>query len=75
MKKLYEEQIQSVIIEGGSFTLQKFIDAELWDETIIIRNENLLLQNGTPAPEFSGTLMEEKTFRDNTISFYKPKIS
>ena len=50
MEKLHEEQIQSIIIEGGSFTLQKFIDEKLWDETIIIRNENLLLQNGTPAP-------------------------
>lgn len=75
MEKLHEEQIQSIIIEGGSFTLQKFIDEKLWDEAIIIRNENLLLQNGTPVPEFSGTLMEEKTFRDNTISFYKPEIS
>ncbi len=75
MKKLHKEQIQSIIIEGGSFTLQKFIDEKLWDEAIIIRNENLLLQNGTPAPKFSGTLMEEKTFRDNTISFYKPEIS
>ena len=75
MEKLHKEQIQSIIIEGGSFTLQKFIDEKLWDEAIIIRNENLLLQNGTPAPKFSGTLMEEKTFRDNTISFYKPEIS
>lgn len=74
MEKLHEEQIQSIIIEGGSYTLQQFINEKLWDEAIIIRNENLLLKNGTPAPEFSGTLMEEKTFRDNTISFYKPEI-
>ena len=39
MTKLYENQIQSVIVEGGSFTLQQFIDAEIWDEAIIIKNE------------------------------------
>jgi len=29
---LYEQKIQSVIIEGGRSTLQKFIDKNLWDE-------------------------------------------
>ena len=38
MAKLVELQIQSVIIEGGSNTLQQFIDENLWDETIIIKN-------------------------------------
>ena len=71
MQKLYENQIQSVLIEGGSKTLQTFIDANLWDETIIIKNENLTLENGTKAPEFKGNLDEEKEFRDNKILFFK----
>ena len=37
MQKLYENQIQSVLVEGGSRTLQTFIDQNLWDETIIIK--------------------------------------
>lgn len=71
MNILYKEQIQSVIIEGGSFTLQQFIDAQLWDETIIIRNENLKLENGTNAPKFIETAYKTENYRDNTISFYK----
>ena len=39
LQKLYENQIQSVLVEGGSRTLQTFIDANLWDETIIIKNK------------------------------------
>ena len=35
--KLYENQIQSVLVEGGNRTLQTFIDQNLWDETIIIK--------------------------------------
>ena len=71
MQKLYENQIQSVLIEGGSKTLQTFIDANLWDETIIIKNKNLTLENGTKAPKFEGSLIEEKEFRDNKVLFFK----
>lgn len=70
MQKLFELQIQSVIIEGGSFTLQQFIDAKLWDEAIIIKNENLQLLNGTKAPKLNAEKIETKEFRDNTIEFY-----
>ncbi|MDH6252319.1 diaminohydroxyphosphoribosylaminopyrimidine deaminase/5-amino-6-(5-phosphoribosylamino)uracil reductase [Chryseobacterium sp. H1D6B] len=70
MDALYKHQIQSVIIEGGRFTLQQFIDAGLWDETIIIKNENLKLENGTKAPEFVLKPKKIKTYRDNVISFY-----
>ena len=35
VEKLYQHQIQSVIIEGGAQTLQTFIDATLWDEARI----------------------------------------
>ena len=71
MQKLYENQIQSVLVEGGSRTLQTFIDQNLWDETIIIKNENLLLENGTKAPKFNRKLAEEKLFRDNVVSIYR----
>ena len=37
---LYEENIQSVIVEGGSQTLQTFIDANLWDEARVFVSEN-----------------------------------
>ncbi|WP_419494850.1 bifunctional diaminohydroxyphosphoribosylaminopyrimidine deaminase/5-amino-6-(5-phosphoribosylamino)uracil reductase RibD [Chryseobacterium bernardetii] len=73
MEILYNEQIQSIIIEGGRFTLQQFIDADLWDEAIIIKNENLELKNGTKAPEFNHSVNKTESYRDNTISFYKSK--
>ncbi|MEJ5048290.1 bifunctional diaminohydroxyphosphoribosylaminopyrimidine deaminase/5-amino-6-(5-phosphoribosylamino)uracil reductase RibD [Chryseobacterium culicis] len=73
MEALYKEQIQSVIIEGGRFTLQQFINADLWDEAIVIKNENLKLENGTKAPEFNHSNAKTESFRDNTISFFKAK--
>ena len=71
MQKLYENQIQSVIVEGGSFTLQQFIDAELWDEAIIIKNENLTVSKGTKAPRFHHENVETEIFRDNIIEFHQ----
>lgn len=71
LNKLREMQIQSVIVEGGSIVLQQFIDAGLWDETLVIRNNNLTLDNGTPAPKFLFTPSFVQDFRDNVIEFYK----
>lgn len=71
MKILYEQQIQSVLVEGGSYTLQQFIDAGIWDEAIVIKNENLILGNGTKAPDFHAENYKTENFRDNILNFYK----
>ncbi|MCQ9637004.1 bifunctional diaminohydroxyphosphoribosylaminopyrimidine deaminase/5-amino-6-(5-phosphoribosylamino)uracil reductase RibD [Chryseobacterium sp. WG23] len=70
METLYKEQIQSVIIEGGRFTLQQFIDGQLWDEAIVIKNENLKLEDGTKAPEFNYTASRIENYRDNSVSYF-----
>lgn len=46
---MYQNEIQSVIIEGGRRTLQTFIDANLWDEARVFKG-SLILKNGTKAP-------------------------
>lgn len=67
---LYQQQIQSVIIEGGAYTLQRFIDENLWDEVIIITNNNLELQNGTKAPILSYPDYSETQVRNNSLKKY-----
>ncbi|WP_027376474.1 bifunctional diaminohydroxyphosphoribosylaminopyrimidine deaminase/5-amino-6-(5-phosphoribosylamino)uracil reductase RibD [Kaistella palustris] len=71
MLKLYEENIQSVLIEGGNYTLTQFLQADLWDELMIIKNEELNLHNGTCAPVFARKPDYSKRFRDNIIGFYR----
>ncbi|WP_312301921.1 bifunctional diaminohydroxyphosphoribosylaminopyrimidine deaminase/5-amino-6-(5-phosphoribosylamino)uracil reductase RibD [Chryseobacterium sp.] len=73
MEALYKEQIQSVIIEGGRFTLQQFIDSGLWDEAIVIKNDSLVLENGTKAPVFNHMPIKTEAYRDNLISFFNLK--
>lgn len=73
LKSLYQMQIQSVIIEGGSKTLQSFIDLDLCDEARVIRNEKLIIGDGLNAPELKNSLLQkqEKYFSD-TISYFLP---
>lgn len=47
---LFERNIQSLIIEGGRHTIQKAIDAGLWDETQIFVSPKEL-NSGIKAPE------------------------
>lgn len=70
LEKLYELQIQSVIIEGGRFTLQQFIDQNLWDEAIILKNPNLKLENGTQAPDFKFNPQKTENLRDTEVLFF-----
>ena len=56
--QLYLQDIQSVIIEGGAYTLKAFIDAGLWDEARIFTGASLL-EAGIKAPAVAGTIINE----------------
>ena len=46
---LRREKIQSLFVEGGSTTLQSFIERDLWDEVWEERSP-VVLESGVPAP-------------------------
>lgn len=53
---LHHEGLQSLLVEGGSYTLQSFIDAGLWDEAFV-EEAPLVIGQGVTAP----TLKELKS--------------
>jgi len=55
---LYQRNIQSVMVEGGSQTLQQFIDAGLWDEAFVFRSAQSF-GKGIPAPVIRGKRFPE----------------
>lgn len=64
--------IQSVLVEGGSKTLQSFIDAGLWDEARVITNEVMVIEGGIDAPEIKGFgLIRREKYLSDRIDFYK----
>lgn len=48
----YEHNIQSILVEGGSYTLGSFIDIDAWDEAYIIEAQQNLLE-GLLAPSLA----------------------
>jgi diaminohydroxyphosphoribosylaminopyrimidine deaminase/5-amino-6-(5-phosphoribosylamino)uracil reductase len=72
MDFLYKENIQSVIIEGGAFTLQQFIDAELWDETRIFTS-NFEWKGGIKSPNFHGKVSEQLMLENDQLKIYYKK--
>ncbi len=70
---LYQNNISSVLIEGGTQLLQSFLDAGSWDEAMIIRNRELTLPvGGIAAPQFVGGKPQRQfQLRTDDISIYK----
>ena len=69
LEVLSKHKIQSVIIEGGSVTLQSFIDDNLWDEArVFIGNNNF--EDGIKAPTLNGKLEKEEQLTNNILRTY-----
>ena len=49
LEYLYQKNIQSVLIEGGAYTLQHFLDNDCWDEIKLLKT-NSELKKGIKAP-------------------------
>ncbi|MEO8415820.1 MAG: bifunctional diaminohydroxyphosphoribosylaminopyrimidine deaminase/5-amino-6-(5-phosphoribosylamino)uracil reductase RibD [Ginsengibacter sp.] len=72
LHSLFEMNVQSVIIEGGTKTLQSFIDGDLWDEARVITNQELVLENGIAAPIMKNFALEkQESYFNDLISYYK----
>lgn len=71
LEELYRRTIQSVVVEGGAFTLQKFIKQGFWDEARIFISDKFL-NDGIKAPEidFSKRRSTEKILND-TLHFLR----
>ncbi len=67
---LYENDIQSVLIEGGTTTLQTFINEGLWDEARIF-NGNVKFQDGIKAPKLIGENFSRFDIMDDHLNIIR----
>ncbi len=69
LPQLYEENVQTLLVEGGSHTLRSFLDSGLWDEIRVETNLALCVAQGTPAPTVppNATIIEKNIYADNVI--------
>lgn len=68
---LYEEKCQSLIVEGGSHTLNSFIELGMWDE-LRIETAPMSVTGGTKAPQVPScaTFVHQDVYDGNIIQTY-----
>lgn len=71
LNDLYKRKIQSVIIEGGSATLNMFLENNLWDEARVFKSRRTF-GKGIAAPLFRATLHKRETIDTDELSWYTP---
>ncbi|WP_236262983.1 bifunctional diaminohydroxyphosphoribosylaminopyrimidine deaminase/5-amino-6-(5-phosphoribosylamino)uracil reductase RibD [Aggregatimonas sangjinii] len=67
---LHEYRLTSVLIEGGTITLQTFIDANLWDEARVFSGDTNF-GVGIKAPRFSASLKKSFQINSDVLKFYR----
>lgn len=69
LKKLYQQNIQSIIIEGGTELLKSFIQDNLWDEArVFIGNQQFT--EGISAPQLSQKSEIIETVEEDLLKIY-----
>jgi diaminohydroxyphosphoribosylaminopyrimidine deaminase/5-amino-6-(5-phosphoribosylamino)uracil reductase len=63
---LFDQKIQSIIIEGGAQTLRAFINENLWDEARVFTSANTF-EKGIKAPDISGNEISEQRIRTDLL--------
>lgn len=74
MDALYQRNIQSVLVEGGTALLQSFIEEGIWDEARVITNTTLKIENGLSAPLLNNVhqIFEQQLLTDKIEIFTSP---
>lgn len=70
--KLYEQNILSVIIEGGTNTISQFAKSNLWDEARIFTSDKLF-GDGIAAPKIQGTSNSIQLIGEDILEFISPE--
>jgi diaminohydroxyphosphoribosylaminopyrimidine deaminase/5-amino-6-(5-phosphoribosylamino)uracil reductase len=63
---LYNNEIQSLFVEGGATVLRHFIDEDLWDEARIFTGRSDF-REGVAAPVIKGRVLQTDEFRLSTL--------
>ncbi len=69
VESLYKRGILSVMVEGGRHTLQRFIDADLWDEAMVITAPGTA-GSGLRAPALNAAAAFTERYATDTVSTY-----
>ncbi|WP_336517888.1 bifunctional diaminohydroxyphosphoribosylaminopyrimidine deaminase/5-amino-6-(5-phosphoribosylamino)uracil reductase RibD [Pollutibacter soli] len=67
----FERKLQSILVEGGSKTIQHFLDTDLWDEIRMITNTGLFIGEGIAAPfGANGKHILSEQFGEDRVDYF-----
>lgn len=73
LQLLYQKGIQSIFVEGGSYTHQQFIDSALWDECYIYQGK-VNIPDGIAAPLLNHSVLNNSyCLESDLIQIYSPE--
>ena len=70
MTKLHQENLQSIIVEGGEITIDSFIKEGIWDEAFVFENEKKF-KKGVKAPTLNLEANKVLSIGNDSLSIYK----
>jgi diaminohydroxyphosphoribosylaminopyrimidine deaminase / 5-amino-6-(5-phosphoribosylamino)uracil reductase len=70
---LYEQNIQSLLVEGGKKLIQSFIDKGLWDEARVFQG-HIPFIDGVKAPQIKALVKSTKTILNDTLIIYSKNL-
>ncbi len=74
LQELGARRITSLLVEGGSALLHYLIRENCWDEARVFTG-NKVLGSGVPAPQPSGTLVDEVAIGDNLLTLWANPVT
>lgn len=73
LSDLWQREIQSVIVEGGSYTLKSFIKSKLWDEAHRYIGD-VFFRKGIAAPKLEADVLRKENFGTSQLLVYRNNL-
>jgi len=70
LNEIYNLNIQSIIVEGGKFTLTQFIENNLWDEARVLTGIGNI-ENGVSSPSIIGNTIDTYSYGKDVVKLIK----
>ncbi len=70
LSELYRRDIQSILVEGGAYTLMQFIEEKVWDEARVLTGQNLF-KEGIKAPRLHTNPKQIESLGQDELKIYR----